>query len=178
MSDGETQRQFSYRLIIGQYCIETKIGELNRVLDKLDEQQSRITELTAENEELKKEFALMDRLNASRGQEIDLYIAEIRALRTALESTKTFLAEFYENNVVGRETVSVSAVAVLIGQTVKYIRDSLSTPSPASSAVEGLVKALEDILDAQKPEELGYGEIEVLARKALSDYRVTKGETK
>lgn len=33
----ETPRQFSYRIIIGDYSLESKIAELNRVLDKSDE---------------------------------------------------------------------------------------------------------------------------------------------
>jgi hypothetical protein len=47
MERPETAREFSYRLIIGQYSTETKVAELNRVLDKSEAQTKRIAELEA-----------------------------------------------------------------------------------------------------------------------------------
>ena len=68
--DAETPRQFSYRLIIGQYSTDTKIHELNRILDKLESSENlarenidrahRITsEMTKECNKLKE---IIDRL--------------------------------------------------------------------------------------------------------------------
>lgn len=45
MSDRpETEREFSYRLIIGHYSTETKIAELNRRLDEIDRLRAALSE--------------------------------------------------------------------------------------------------------------------------------------
>ena len=43
----ETKRQMSYRLIIGEYDIQVKVAELNRVLDRIDELEAEVGEARA-----------------------------------------------------------------------------------------------------------------------------------
>ena len=56
----ETEREFFYRLIIGQYSLDTKIETLDRMLDKLAASQSDLAALKVEFAEANRKYKELD----------------------------------------------------------------------------------------------------------------------
>ena len=81
--DAETPRQFSYRLIIGQYSRDTKITEFNRVYDLLEQKESELTALKAQFEKDVRIQALMR--ERKKRDEVEARLAEVEKEREELK---------------------------------------------------------------------------------------------